>query len=445
MKPEDNDSPIDRLIRKAVGRGDISFDFDQWKKKRVREVDEFQSQARKGRAKVIALTERRGNMIRTLKIAAAAAIFIGVCLGLPQFAHRDRQSGAFAQTLEQIENATGILWKITFYDEVTSKDGKRTWITTETREQAYKAPGLYRDMHSDPNGQVRYWTVTDTINMKEIGIRPDEHSVTIRELATTTQGRSGPFAWVIEELKKEDLQWVTTRQTPAGPANVFRRSFWDRSNNVPWSYDFWIDAQTKRLVALYVPGADIYDPQTDPNRSHPVEAAWSSMRIRCHTQYDIDFAAVMDDSLFSLEPPAGYTVQKEQRAQVTEADMIEYLGIMADANGRTFPDEPYLGGTLVNAIQDRPKEGRTPAEQKLLDTTDRYKMASLNGMPTRHFIDDHAAKDSFRYLGKGVGLGDKDRIVCWYRLKDSSTYRVVYGDLSVKDAVAKDLPLPVEP
>jgi hypothetical protein len=57
-------------------------------------------------------------------------------------------------------------------------------------------------------------------------------------------------------------------------------------------------------------------------------------------------------------------------------------------------------------------------------------------------------EDSFRYLGKGVKLGEKDRIVCWYKLKDAkdaNTYRVVYGDLSVKDVAVKDLPLPVGP
>ena len=41
-----------------------------------------------------------------------------------------------------------------------------------------------------------------------------------------------------------------------------------------------------------------------------------------------------------------------------------------------------------------------------------------------------------------------NRIVCWYRLKDAkdpSIYRVIYGNLSVKDVAAKDLPLPVDP
>ena len=52
-----------------------------------------------------------------------------------------------------------------------------------------------------------------------------------------------------------------------------------------------------------------------------------------------------------------------------------------------------------------------------------------------------------QYVGKGVKLGDKSAIVCWYKLKDAkdgNTYRVVYGDLSVKDVNAEDLPLPIE-
>ena len=38
--------------------------------------------------------------------------------------------------------------------------------------------------------------------------------------------------------------------------------------------------------------------------------------------------------------------------------------------------------------------------------------------------------------------------MCWYQLKSTGnpkTYRVVYGDLSIKDVAAEDLPLPVRP
>ena len=159
----------------------------------------------------------------------------------------------------------------------------------------------------------------------------------------------------------------------------------------------------------------------------------------------------LEDSLFSLEPPRGYALEVKRRAQVTEKEMIDYLGVLADYNDKTFPDQVFpfaFPSHRLNKIREKPKKDRTAAEQKLLDTEDHYMMAGLNAMPTGHFVEEHTVEKSFRYLGKGVKLGDKDRIVCWYRLKDAKdpkTYRVVYGDLSVKDVAPEYLPLPVGP
>ncbi len=47
-------------------------------------------------------------------------------------------------------------------------------------------------------------------------------------------------------------------------------------------------------------------------------------------------------------------------------------------------------------------------------------------------------------ISAGVKLGSADRIVLFYRLKSTGTYRAVYGDLTVKDVKPEDLPLPVE-
>jgi hypothetical protein len=48
-----------------------------------------------------------------------------------------------------------------------------------------------------------------------------------------------------------------------------------------------------------------------------------------------------------------------------------------------------------------------------------------NGLPPE--ADAH-------YAGKGVKLGAADRPIFWYRPKDSKKYRVIYADLSVRDA-----------
>ena len=145
-----------------------------------------------------------------------------------------------------------------------------------------------------------------------------------------------------------------------------------------------------------------------------------------------------------------------QRDRVTEKEMIEYLGILADFNGKQFPEEAFLNWKLLDKItraQRKPRKDLTEAERKLLDTDMRYgwRFGTTHNAPLLVFFfwdPDSTVEESFRYLGKGVKLGDKDRIVCWYQLKDaqnSNTFRVVYGDLTVKDVVSQDLPLPVGP
>ena len=65
-----------------------------------------------------------------------------------------------------------------------------------------------------------------------------------------------------EKLNEPNLQWIGKRKTATGEVNVFRNAFRDHDNDRDWSIDFWIDAKTKQLVAVYDPGADIYDPET---------------------------------------------------------------------------------------------------------------------------------------------------------------------------------------
>ena len=60
------------------------------------------------------------------------------------------------------------------------------------------------------------------------------------------------------------------------------------------------------------------------------------------------------------------------------------------------------------------------------------------------FANEYTVDGRFRYLGKGAKLGDADRIVLFYKLKETGAYRAVYGDLTVKDIKPDNLPLPVE-
>jgi hypothetical protein len=169
----------------------------------------------------------------------------------------------------------------------------------------------------------------------------------------------------------------------------------------------------------------------------------------------IVFDVELDDAQFALVPPAGYAFTAAEPPLISEKDVLEFLGIVADDYDKTFPDR--MPQFAQNSKEDferlrraqqavRQKRGASPAEVKLVEAMDRWWRTGIPGPGPMHaFITGQIAKGSWKYLGKGVKLGDKDRIVCWYRPKGSRTYCVVYGDLSVKGVEPKDLPLPVGP
>jgi hypothetical protein len=52
----------------------------------------------------------------------------------------------------------------------------------------------------------------------------------------------------------------------------------------------------------------------------------------------------------------------------------------------------------------------------------------------------HMSLKDRHYAGSGVKVGEADKAVFWYLPDGSQTYRVIYGDLSVKDVAPENLP-----
>jgi hypothetical protein len=405
-----------------------------------------------------ALPARRKKLRRRLvTLAATAAVLAGVWFGTwfgpLSFTSHGPSMDAFAATVEQIQKAKTMTWKSTYYEHITSQDGKRTWSHAGVIENAYKAPGLYRMVRLDDKGKITEVEISDWMHGRKLTYHPQEKKATIEKLDPVAHD-AGPFAYDREKLNAPNLQWVEKRKTATGEVNVFRHAFrWYVAGERDWSTDYWIDAKTKQLVAMYWPGRDHYDPDSDTATTNAPGGPLSRRIMGSGTQ-DIRYDVPLDDSLFRLEPPAGYTVEIKQRAHVTEKEMIDYFGILAAFNDKTFPDEANNSWALLRKIDratSKPPKRQTAAERKLLDADMRYNWGGATNAPILDFFfwnPDSIVEKSFRYLGKGVKLGEKDRIVCWYKLKgaqDPNTYRVVYGDLNVKDVAPKDLPLPVDP
>jgi hypothetical protein len=375
-------------------------------------------------------------------LVATTAAAICVWLGLSHFDTTGTTASIFAQTVEQIRDAQNITWTTMIYERITSKDGRRHWYITNLRKMAYKTPGLYRETAFDEEGNVAWVEITDAVNNKVLTLHMADKTAMLAEVRPC-EDPEGPFFRVRQSLTDPDLEFVERRKTAAGEVNVFRRV------EGTCFFDYWIDQKSKQLVEYHIHqgGNSLMEYENDPVRNAKPERDISHGTIVGSITREIVYNADLDDSLFQLDVPKGYMVTTHKHHFVAEHEMIDFIRVLVEANDKVFPDQiTDIPADRYNQCRKLPKAERPPEAQRLIETADYYEHLHLHGLPLREFLMEDGECMSFRYLGKGAKLGQKDRIVCWYKLKnaqDSSTYRVVYGDLSVKDVAAKDLPLPV--
>ena len=149
---------------------------------------------------------------------------------------------------------------------------------------------------------------------------------------------------------------------------------------------------------------------------------------------DFTFNAPLDQALFSVTPPEGYTVvTQDQRVAVapppaTEATLVEGLKLWAGLNDNMFPDE-LTNLELVHVILRT--EARDQKNNKTL-------MAMYGAL---EFVrQHHLTGRPWHYTGKGVKLDEKDRPVFQYQPAVAGPFHVIYADLSVREVPAGQPP-----
>jgi hypothetical protein len=152
---------------------------------------------------------------------------------------------------------------------------------------------------------------------------------------------------------------------------------------------------------------------------------------------EIQLNPELDDSLFTLDVPAGYQVKQMNMdlAKTTEKDLIAGLEVIAKYNDGKFPDQPMMTLDLLEKMKKA-----APTVTKEDETRFGQLLARMMMFPA----STQQAGGKFVYDGKGKSLGDKDAAVAWWKLKDAKKYRVLYGDLRVEDAEESKLPAPPE-
>lgn len=145
---------------------------------------------------------------------------------------------------------------------------------------------------------------------------------------------------------------------------------------------------------------------------------------------NIVFDVELDESLFSLEIPQGYSVKtiRKNLSEPTEDDFIESFRIWAEHMDGKFPSRMHRSeiNEFVKYQQEKMKkkgiepsiEDITQMQQTIVDMT--------HGFP---FVESLPAESNWHYAGKDVKFGDAESPIFWYRPEGSKTYRVIFGDL----------------
>lgn len=384
---------------------------------------------------------QRRLLLRLGGCAAVAAIFV-----VAAFLVFDPEKQAFAQTIDSIQQAKTMSWTIEWYNREYSVDGSHSWLRRSNNwERSYLEPGRWRDVRYADDGTVAFVTIENTSTNEVLSLNMKKRTATLRKEPSGQFGGGRPFSNITTILRRKPIEFVGQKEIDGVTANVFRHQREFKSGEKE-SIEIWIDAKSKQLIRTSTTRGDRYfDPQTDPDRNNKPEPKFSWGTIGGVIERDIKVDAQLDPSLFSMTPPEGFTiVDPPSRPKVTQEQMIQWLRLLAEANGGVFLQwDRDINMQWHNAIARKPKDERSEAEKKYMEVYRKH-MLDGNRRPIEEFVEAFTEPGSFRYFGKGVSLGSKSRIVCYYKLKSTGQYQAVYGDLRVAPINASDLPLPVE-
>ncbi len=159
----------------------------------------------------------------------------------------------------------------------------------------------------------------------------------------------------------------------------------------------------------------------------------------------------LDDSMFSLALPPGYTLKDEAPSSATdEALVIDLLRTCAAMADGALPEKLDKGilSSLVQADQKRRNPGSISATQEASgmiaadEVAKGYYRVCMRGLTA---IERLKQGGQWLYVGAGAKLGDKDRMLCWWRKTGSHTITAVYADLQARQLEAKDAPDAAKP
>ena len=397
-------------FKKVVGRLNIDTEPNAEHRENLRRqmLSVFSQTEQKPSSRIIVFRALRRTTMKSpiTKIAAAAVIIIAVLISLNILG---TSTPAFAEIVKPFLTARTASFKMTMEVE---------GVPTQTFDCLYAEPAHMRQTNNEQGAVV----ISDLQKGKIVTLSPAQKRAFVVELENMPDDEDQSQFNLFSEIRKhiqeaqqtqdESVQFLGEKEI-----NGLRVIGYHVQKPIV-DITVWADPQTKLPVEMI-------------NKSGPTT----------YTMTDIVFDVELDESLFNLEIPDGYTVHTMQvdASEPTEKDLINMFRIWAEHMDGNLPSTLDMNATMefVKYQQKKMKEqGIEPTEETMLELQKTIQKMSRGGM----FVQKLPADSDWHYAGKGVKFGDADTAIFWYRPEGSETYRVIYGDLSVKDVAPQNLP-----
>jgi outer membrane lipoprotein-sorting protein len=376
-----------------------------------------------------------------IKIAAAAVIIIVIIAGVYHtIGPIDITAPVFGDVMEQIYKARSVTYKQTFFPG-------ESWESTTT-EMIIKS-GIMRSEQS--NGDI---LISDFDTGKTLHLMPNSKRAILTQRASRPREKKlfNYLDW-ISRIHGEGGKFTGQQETNGKMTNVFIKevpsdkiTVWvDPNTNLPVRVETILRPNPIMVSEIYLTLGD-FGGKDDAARSIIISSSSGSPKgiknEMTTVMSDFVWNAELDESLFSLEPSEEYTVEERQfdTVKTRRNSLVQALTFWAEMSDGMFPSkiddlgDPNMIRPLL--IKKFDKDG-DPTEE--LDQAMKQLDIILKGLSFAQFTQQKVGR-SWHYTGDGVKLGDAEKVIFWYRSKDSETYRVIYGDLSVKKVTPENLP-----
>ena len=378
------------------------------------------------------------------KLATAAVIIIAVLIGINHFGGSiGIASVAFADVLDAISKA-----KTLTYMKTTETEGRSYTTEVMISESGVMRMVLLHNLstpkfsnNNDPNNiNISIWDLgsgtwlqMSPSNKKariihRIGERREITLLNYAEWLSTLSDKSGVFAG------QEEIDGQMTNKFICDRGEFTKITVWvDPVTNLPVRVEQVDMPHPKRDIALRL-SLSVRDFGGNSNDQTTLGGGILEKQVQIMT--DFVWNEELDESLFSVTPPQGYAVEEEYQdvSQPDERDLIKALAFWTEMSDGIFPtaindlgDENDVKSMLVEKFH----KGGDPKEE--FDQALQMMHVILRGLL---FTQEQKINGSWGYAGREVEFGDSGKPVCWWKVENSKSYRVIYGNLSIADSNA---------